>query len=86
MIENEVMNINYLLIKLKIMGRIYMDLSGFIWSVIAGIVATALVGATYKIKNRNKNINKINQKGNNNNAFMNSNININISKGDNDVK
>ncbi|MEK5272494.1 MULTISPECIES: hypothetical protein [unclassified Aeribacillus] len=64
-----------------------MDLSTFIWSVLAGIVATALIGtATYKIINRNKNLNKINQEGNNNNAYMNSTININYEKGERNDK
>jgi len=65
------------------MGRIYMDLSTFIWSVLASIVGTSLIGTvTFKIINRNKNINKINQQGNNNKAYMNSTSNINYEKGE----
>jgi hypothetical protein len=63
-----------------------MDLSTFIWSVLASIVAAAIVGtATYKIINRNRNINKINQNGNNNNAYVNSTI-INSEKGEHNDK
>jgi len=62
-----------------------MDLSTFIWSVLASIVAAAIGTATYKIINRNKNINKINQKGNNNNAYVNSTI-INYEKGERNDK
>lgn len=60
-----------------------MTLENFIWSVIASIVATLILGTTtYKIINKNKTKKKIKQKGNNNNAFMDSTININSSKGD----
>jgi len=60
-----------------------MDLSTFIWSVLASIVGTSLIGTvTFKIINRNKNINKINQQGNNNKAYMNSTSNINYEKGE----
>jgi hypothetical protein len=57
-----------------------MTLEAFIWSVAAGILATILVGTTYKIINKNKTKKTINQKGNNNTAFMDSTININSEK------
>lgn len=57
-----------------------MSLSGFIWSVIAGVLASFFVGATYKIINKNRIKKSIKQKGNNNTAFMDSTININSEK------
>lgn len=57
-----------------------MSLAGFIWSVIAGVLATFFVGATYKIINKNRIKKSINQKGNNNTAFMNSTINMHSDK------
>lgn len=57
-----------------------MTIEAFIWSVVAGVLATILVGTTYKINNKNKTKKNINQKGNNNTAFMDSTININSEK------
>ncbi|WP_053365449.1 hypothetical protein [Bacillus sp. FJAT-27245] len=54
-----------------------MDSSAFFWSVIASFVAAVFLGATYKIVNKNKTKKEINQKGNNNTAFIDSSININ---------
>lgn len=62
-----------------------MTLDVFIWSVIAGIVATLIVGAgvAYKIVNRNKTNKSIKQDGTSNNAFMDSTININSNNNNN---
>lgn len=57
-----------------------MDLTTFIWSVVASILAGALGVKTLKNIHRNKTKNKINQPGNNNNAIQNSTININSSE------
>ncbi|WP_018395831.1 hypothetical protein [Bacillus sp. 37MA] len=61
-----------------------MDLSTFIWSVTASVVAAAIFGtAAYKFiqKNKTKNIDKSNnniaQNGNENNAYQKSNITVN---------
>lgn len=54
-----------------------MDLSNFIWSVIASIVAAVIMGAGAVTIYRNKTRNNIKQPGNNNNAIQNSTININ---------
>jgi hypothetical protein len=54
-------------------------------STIATILGTLIVGAVaggYIIFNNNKCKNNINQKGNNNTAFMNTTININSDKGE----
>lgn len=60
-----------------------MDISTFMWSVIASIVAAVIIGApvTYKIVTRNKikSRDNINQTGSNNTAFQNSTITNNYS-------
>ncbi|MCT6901614.1 MAG: hypothetical protein M3Z48_00110 [Lactobacillus sp.] len=65
-----------------------MTLDVFLWSVIASIVAAVIFGgaATYKITNRNKTKKKINQKGNNNTAYMDSTVNINSDNKNKDDK
>lgn len=52
-----------------------MNLTEFIWAVLAGIIATIIGATTYMKKEKSKN--SINQKGNGNKALINSNININ---------
>lgn len=54
-----------------------MELTDFIWSVIAGLIATVIVGgAAYKLNNKNKTKKSILQKGDSNKAMMDSTINI----------
>lgn len=53
-----------------------MEISSVITAIISALVAAGVAITSYKVINRNKSKNTINQKGNNNNAFMNSNINI----------
>lgn len=57
-----------------------MSLSAFILSVAAGVLATLLVGATYKIINKNKIKKSIKQIGNNNTAYMDSTIHMQSEK------
>ncbi|EPC8419173.1 hypothetical protein EXW45_23830 [Bacillus wiedmannii] len=58
-----------------------MSLSAFIWSVLAGILATVFVGATYVIKKKKKNAGIV-QKGKKH-IGINKSKNVNISiKGD----
>lgn len=58
-----------------------MDISTFTWSVIAGIIATILVGTTITMKiinrNKSKTNNNLKQSGSNHTAFQNSTINYN---------
>lgn len=67
-----------------------MEIDAFVWSIIAGIVATALVGtALFKIINKNKTKNVVKQKGNTNQAIVGSTVTINnssSSRNDNDDK
>jgi Na+/glutamate symporter len=63
------------------LGGINMTIEIFFWSVVASIVAAAIIGGpVYKIINKNKTKKSIKQKGNNNTAFMDSSININSNK------
>ncbi|APC48306.1 hypothetical protein BME96_09060 [Virgibacillus halodenitrificans] len=54
-----------------------MELTNFIWSVIAGVVGTVIVGgAAYKLINKSKTKKVISQKGDSNKAMMDSTLNI----------
>lgn len=58
-----------------------MDISTFVWSVIASIVATLILGgAVYNVINKNKTRNTIVQKGKSHQAYMNSTIHIRADK------
>ncbi len=61
-------------------GGLYMTINIFLWSVFAGIIATVIVGSTYKFTNKNKTKKTIKQKGENNTAIMDSWVNINSDK------
>lgn len=55
-----------------------MDLTTFTWSVIASLVAAAIIGGVaFKVIHKNKTNNSIKQKGEGNTAYMNSTIHNN---------